>query len=431
MNKTFIQYINDHKLFTKNDTLLLAVSGGVDSMVLLDLLHKNEYNFVVCYIDHDKRIDSYKDYELVKQICINYNIPFYNKKLDYTNIKVDNFQSYAREQRYKFFVEVATKLNIKYILTAHHLDDLAETIFLKLERGSNLFGYAGIKNIYQKDGIYYVKPLLCFSKAEIYEYSRQNNISYLEDSSNSTNVYKRNVYRNEVLPIIKKYNPQFLNKLQDYSDILFSSFEYIRKQSILFLNNKHYFDLNDFLKLDECIQYDVINYILEQFDIECNKNKIEMLIKILKNDNKKNIYQIIGNNIYMIRSYNKISFEEKIDSNKVNIIINNIDELQKFNNEYIYFSHNEPKKGLKYLKICYNSIDFPLELRNRQNGDYMTFEYGTKKLKNIFIDKKIDLKKRDEMLVVSSNNHVLWILDLNIHSKMNNSTIDGYLILKD
>ena len=250
-------------ILDKNKLYVIAVSGGIDSMSLLDLLIKNNYNIVVAYVNHNMRKDTYKDEELVENICRKNNIRLEKIKFNYS--KDSNFHDEAHNFRYNFFKKICKKYNTNNIITAHHGDDLIETILIKIFRGSNLYGYSGFEKIETKDNYTYYKPLLEYSKEDIKEYARKNNIEYLEDSTNLEDHYLRNRIRHHILPLIKKETN--INKFIEYSNILKESFNYIRNKSKQIVNN---LTLDEFLKQDDIIKKDIINYLFEQYNIKSN-----------------------------------------------------------------------------------------------------------------------------------------------------------------
>ena len=392
-------------ILDKNKLYVIAVSGGIDSMSLLDLLIKNNYNIVVAYVNHNMRKDTYKDEELVENICRKNNIRLEKIKFNYS--KDSNFHDEAHNFRYNFFKKICKKYNTNNIITAHHGDDLIETILIKIFRGSNLYGYSGFEKIETKDNYTYYKPLLEYSKEDIKEYARKNNIEYLEDSTNLEDHYLRNRIRHHILPLIKKETN--INKFIEYSNILKESFNYIRNKSKQIVNN---LTLDEFLKQDDIIKKDIINYLFEQYNIKSNNNKINDILKILEN-NKPNPYYNIGNNYLLIKEYNNIKIikDNNETKNNINIIINKNEQYQD-NNNFFYFSSKNTKNN---IKICYNKLQFPLHIRTRQDGDIIRFKNQTKKIKKLFIDLKIPKLKRDQILLVfDHNNNLIWIPELNI-----------------
>ena len=179
-----------------NDTVVCATSGGSDSMVLLSLLIllKNDIDFkIICaHVNHSLREESIEEYEFVKGFCINNNVIFEGTKFDNYN---GNTEAEAHRKRYEFFDSLVNKYNASYLLTAHHGDDLIESILMKLTRGSSLDGYIGFDYTVEKDSYKILRPLIFYSKNEIRNYAKENNIEYRDDKTNYSDEYTRNRYR--------------------------------------------------------------------------------------------------------------------------------------------------------------------------------------------------------------------------------------------
>lgn len=387
MIKHVMNYINKHNLIDKEKYVVVSCSTGVDSSVLLDILYKLNYKIVIAHINHNVRIESNNEMAYLKDYANKLNIPIEITILD--NID-SSFEEYARNERYKFFKEVAKKYNTNQIVTAHHLDDNLETILMKLTRGSNLYGYAGIKNKISIDDYIISRPLLCLDKDMIYEYAKNNNITYFEDYTNSLDNHTRNRFRHHIIPLIKKENKNIWKSSIQYSNQLLTAFNYIRKQTEN-LNPS----VSEFNMLDEALKYDYISLQLEKNNIEASYEKIENIINFLSND-ISNGYLNIGNNKIITRAYNSFKFEEKPIKNNEILHINDFGEYN-FGDYIITFDKFITKKTQKYIRMCYNNIVFPLIIRTRIDGDYISMPFGRKKVGDIFTDKKIPMDIRNSI----------------------------------
>lgn len=374
-------------------TYVLAISGGIDSMVLLDLFIKAEFSIVVVHFDHQKRSDSSLDHELIQAICLNHKIPYYLFKL---NLDDKNFQANARASRQHHLEEVATLHQTNSIVTAHHLDDLIETVLIKMIRGASFLGLSGIRFETIIHGFSYLKPLINYSKDEIMTYAAENNIQYLEDSTNSSNLYLRNQIRNSLVPILTTES-EIRYQIQKLSDLFYQTHLFIRQQSLTFLSNQTQFSLPAFMHLNPIIQADIIAYLLESINFELKTSLIDEIIKQLSSE-KANLLIKLGNGFCLVRNYEQITLTAYSDINKT---------IEDFN---LIISHKMTHKDKGFTKICYNSLDFPLILRFRQSGDLLRFNYGTKKLKDFLIDQKVPLQQRDQLpIVTDSSNQIIWI----------------------
>ena len=190
--------------------LLVGVSGGIDSMVCLDLARKCNKNVFVAHVNYKLRgKESDRDEKILKNYCLQWNIPFYifTSSID----KTKNIQTEARKIRYSFFDEILKKEGLDFIVTAHHLNDNVETFFINSLRGSGINGITGIPN--KRNNI--IRPLLSVNKKEIINYSKANKLSYGEDSTNTLSDYKRNFIRNEILTLINEKFEGAYNKIND------------------------------------------------------------------------------------------------------------------------------------------------------------------------------------------------------------------------
>ena len=402
--------------FNKEDTVVLALSGGRDSMVLLDLLIKDKYNVIIAHVNHHKRAQSEQEEKYISEYAKKNNLPceinhyYYDGK--------DNFQSLAREFRYNFFYQVAKQYKANYILTAHHADDLAETILLRLISGSNLYGYGGISLQTPFKDIYIYRPLLYISRGEINDYVIKNKVLYFEDESNEENDYLRNRIRHNILPLFKKENPNFLQEIINYSTILKESFAYIRSNTIAYLNSKLSIDIPSFKKLNIALQKDILNYLLEQHKLNISSNLINDLLKLINNKRPQLDYSL-NNNYFFLKRYDKayISLKQPITNKSITL---KLGDSKEFLNYKFTLTKNISDINAKAIKIWYNDIDLPLIIRTRLPGDYLEFNYGKKKIKDYFIDLKLTKEKRDACPIITTiENKIIAIYDLINLSKGN------------
>src|SRR5690625_2612970 len=265
----------------KNKPLILSLSGGVDSIVLLDLLLKDNYNVIVVHFNHQTRKGNVLEEKLVKDLSKENNLKHYVFNFKHNNL--NNFQNEARIFRHDKLKELANIHKTPYILTAHHLDDLAETVLMKITRGSNLYGYAGIHDVLIKDNYTFLKPLLFYSKDEIVKYATLNNLKYLTDESNLDTKYLRNRYRHTILPIMKQENPNLLNQFKDFNTILTNTFSFIRSYSKKFIKD-NVINVKKLIKQEIIVVNETIIILLENYNIEFNNNLINDLTNLLLNN---------------------------------------------------------------------------------------------------------------------------------------------------
>ena len=210
-----IRFLSDNNLININDYVVIGLSGGPDSMALLNILleyrKKINMNIVCAHVNHGIRKESDDEEIFVHNYCKKNNVIFEYMKLE--KCKNSNFESFARKKRYDFFDSVIKKYDAKILFTAHHGDDLIETILMRLVRGSTLKGYAGFPAITEKQDYKIVRPLVFYTKSDIDNYNNINNIPYVVDKTNESDLYTRNRYRHNMLPFLKNENNKFhLNK---------------------------------------------------------------------------------------------------------------------------------------------------------------------------------------------------------------------------
>ena len=203
------KFISDNNL--NNKTILLGLSGGIDSSVLFDILSEiKDINLIVIHLNHNWRgFESKKDEEFAYNLAKSKNIPFYSEMLD-KNVK--KTETTARELRYEFFERCREKFNADAVFLAHNKNDNVETLIYRLIKGS---GPKGLKSI-SKVRDFYFRPLIDFDRDEIINYAKENNVKYIIDSSNSNTKYKRNLIRNEIIPLMREINPEVINSISSF-----------------------------------------------------------------------------------------------------------------------------------------------------------------------------------------------------------------------
>jgi tRNA(Ile)-lysidine synthase len=218
MIEAFQNFVKKEKLITDNEPVLLTVSGGIDSMVMLHLFIKNGYHFAVAHCNFGLRgPESDGDEALVKQICTENNITFYTNKFDTTKYATENklsTQMAARELRYNWFNQLCNENNFQLIATAHHQNDLAETMLINITRGTGISGLHGIFS--KKNNI--IRPLLFANRNQIEDYAKTENIPFREDSSNKKTDYWRNKIRLEVIPKLASLNEKVIDNFYELSN---------------------------------------------------------------------------------------------------------------------------------------------------------------------------------------------------------------------
>lgn len=400
-----------------NETVVVAVSGGPDSMALLHLLidfRKNtNINIICAHVNHKVRKESDEEAIFVEEYCKENNVIF--EKHCITNYNHDNFHNDARKKRYQFFEELINKHHASYLFTAHHGDDLVESILMRIVRGSTLKGYSGISIIQNRGNYSILRPLLYETKDSIMLYISENKLNYVTDSSNFKDVYTRNRYRKGILPILKNENENVHKKFIKFSNNILEVEEYIDEKvdisfNKLFQNN--ILDLDLFFEEDKFIRKRIIMKILENLYQEnlymVNDSHIDNINKLTLGENGKKISLPL--NILFLKNNNKIYISEKNNSESYKIRLEQITTLP---NEKVIEQIDSSDINNNYIcRLSSSDIEFPLFVRTRKEGDKMHVKnmIGRKKINDIFTDSKIPEMERDAWpILVDNKDEILWV----------------------
>lgn len=421
-----------------SDTLVVAVSFGPDSMALLNVI-KNMFskNKVVCvHVHHNHRKESDNEFVLLKKTCEDNNIVFeYMKIENYANNKFT--ENEARNKRYVFFDEVMKKYSAKYLFTAHHGDDLVETILMRLVRGSTMSGYAGIPLISNRLNYKLIRPFLYITKNVILNYCKSNKIDYAVDNSNFSDDYTRNRYRKYVLPQLKKENKNVHKKFLKFSTILLEYENYIEKIIDTEYSNvitENSIDCKKIMLQDDLIKKRIImKYLSDYFQSSVNKinnHHVDAVLSLIKS-NKPNCFICLPNKKKLVKSYNKIYFDKPYVYNDYCVIL---DKHVSLPNNYALEQIDKLENTTNYITAFNkNDLFFPLSVRNVHNGDKIEVLglNGSKKIHDIFINEKVPKELRDSYpVLVDGANNVIWLPGLK-KSKYDRSKTGNYdIILK-
>lgn len=405
--------------FKKNDKIVVGCSTGPDSMALVDMLLKirNKYdlNIIIAHVNHNVRKESYEEAEFIKNYCLENNLIFETMTIE--EYGDDNFHNEARNIRYRFFENIVYKYEADYLMTAHHGDDLMETILMRIVRGSNLNGYSGFKPIVDMDNYKIVRPLVTYAKKELEDYDIENNVKYYIDSSNSKDKYTRNRFRKYMLPFLKSEDKDVHLKFLKFSKSLEDAYRFIDKTKNNAIKRCIIDDkimIDKFLLEDEFIQREILYYILSDFYqddlILIGDRHIDNILKLI-NSNRANAYINLPNDVLAKKTYN--IFEIKRATNVITGYEIEFDKIALLpNNHTIERVDSISGNSNNICRINSKDIVLPLIVRTRKIGDRIMVKGldGTKKVKDIFIDKKISVDDRDSWpIVLDSKGRVIWI----------------------
>jgi len=412
LNK-FQNHINQNFSFIKNKKLLLASSGGLDSMVMVDLFDKLPYEIAMAHCNFQLRgLESFEDQSFVQNYAENNEISLFVTQFDTENFAKDyklSTQVAARELRYNWFYELLETKKFNYILTAHHADDNLETFLIHLVRGTGLDGLTGIPS--HNDKI--LRPLLVFSRQEIEQYANENNIAWREDSSNASDKYLRNKIRHNLVPILKELNTDFLPSFQKTQKYLNESQTMAEDASIMVYQqvakeqgDEVYFDLNQLKKLPNYTSY--LYHWLNEFGFSAWEDIYDLVESQSGKQVFSNEFRLLKDRNFLILSPQKIEDELEeyfIDKSQkevkipINLSFCNIDDISIASNATIFVDEDK--------------LQFPLVLRHWKEGDYFEpfgMEGKSKKLSKFFKDEKLTLIEKENVWLLCSANLIVWVV---------------------
>jgi tRNA(Ile)-lysidine synthase len=409
MIEAFQNFVKKEKLITDNEPVLLTVSGGIDSMVMLHLFIKNGYHFAVAHCNFGLRgPDSDGDEALVKQICTENNITFYTNKFDTTKYATENklsTQMAARELRYNWFNQICNENNFQLIATAHHQNDLAETMLINITRGTGISGLHGIFS--KKNNI--IRPLLFANRNQIEDYAKTENIPFREDSSNKKTDYWRNKIRLEVIPKLASLNEKVIDNFYELSNrikideqLLQEKLNDLKKVYVKNQKNLLYIDLK--IKQHYAAKT-LLFYMLNELGFTEND-----VIQLAENPHISTgaIFDSKTHQLLVDRKYFVIK-EKEVEITNQTIEISKTTVQVQTNLGIIHFEtlSEYPKvfaKNCLYLNKDKTGNEFVLHTWQQGDRFKPLGMQGTKLVSDYLIDKKINQFEKEKCLVLTSKN---------------------------
>jgi tRNA(Ile)-lysidine synthase len=413
MEKAFKNEIKSQFPYLCNSKLLLAVSGGVDSVVLAYLCKIAKLDFGLAHCNFNLRDEeSDIDEDFVATLAKKLKVKLFVENFDTEQYAKDNglsIQMAARDLRYEWFEELRLKHQFDYTLTAHHANDSLETFFINLVRGTGLEGLSGINS----DSNKIIRPLLNFSRKEIAAYAEENNISWREDSSNASTKYLRNKIRHEIVPIFEELNPQFLET-------------FLKTQSHLKENEDLVEDYMSLLypKIIEKTKY---GYSLDINYLKKIPNTSAVLYQLLKSfgfTEWNDVYNLLGaqpGKMVFSASHRLMKDREYLILAEINQVEDKTYKIAKDEDFAMLpmgtFSFSEVKEIKEKTSNCIHvdpdKLDYPLRVRKWQQGDafYPFGMKGKKKLSDFFKDKKLSLPEKENSWLLCSGEKIVWVIN--------------------
>ena len=430
-------------LWNKEDKIAIALSGGVDSIVLFHLLvteYKDSYKeLVVFHINHGLREESYEEAEFVERFVKDFDVKFYKEELNMSDLERDSHTSeemLARELRYQAFNKMAKLEGVTKLLTAHHKNDQVENILMRLLTGRSIDHSLAICEEIEMAGLTIYRPLLNSLKAELEEYAKEKNLHYYVDATNFDTDYTRNNIRHNIVPLLNDINSGSFDNLINFANY-YQNINNNLKKAILSNKDNYIFSRDEdkislvkdkFLELNEEEMYfllkDLITDELGIFDVK-QKAIFDVVSSLKKNTGNKS-YDL-KNNLKIISQYETLyihKIEKKCYNDKIEIIIDKICEnsvYEFYQNKFIIST------DAKDSEIGFNKSELPLLVTIKKEGDRVRRGKINKKLSRIFIDEKVPKELRDTLPVIRNNKgEVLGVLG--IGTKVNKNKIYDYYI---
>jgi len=433
MIQKFKIHISNNFPFLKGKKLLLATSGGLDSMVMVHLFKALDYKFALAHCNFQLRgMESFGDQKFVQDFADTNKIPVFITQFDtqaFANDYKLSTQVAARELRYNWFYELLETENYDYILTAHHSDDNVETFLIHLVRGSGLDGFTGIPA--QNESV--IRPLLAFSRDEILNYASVNAFLWREDSSNTSDKYLRNKIRHDLVPILKELNPNFLTSFQNTQKYLKETQGMVEDASIMIyqqvvteIEDEIHFDIVKLTKLPNYKSY--LYQWLKEFGFSAWDDIYDLVASQSGKQVFSDEFRLLKDRHFLILSpINEINATEEyfIDENQkeVNLPI----KLSFCNKDYNLNTDNS------IIFVDGEKLKYPLVLKRFEKGAiFQPFGMNgkSKKVSKLFKDEKLSLLQKENTWILYSDNEIVWVVGIRQDErfKIENTTINSLQI---
>ena len=418
--QAFEKYVERHELFSHEDKILLTVSGGVDSMVMLSIFVQLGYNIGVAHCNFGLRgKESDEDTEMVLRECEKLGIVCHSKRFDTEGEMArtgDSMEMAARRLRYEWFNELCREEGYAVIAVAHHANDSIETFFINLLRGTGLRGLTGINRQYGK----VVRPLLYATRKDILEYALKNHIPYREDSSNRSTKYLRNKIRLGLLPMLQEINPRFtalmrgnLYRLNDAQRFIDVAIDRIREVA---LHSENGVDTIEVGAIDPMYPRDFVIYELLNSSYGFKGDVVEELNKALKRGVTDRRFYSRNYVAYLDRGNIMVAPIE--DNDDCEVIVERGDMRSYCGNSVLYYEHTDIDNVNEYhlpsdvALLDEAKLQYPLRLRRWREGDsFIPFGMaGRKKVGDYLTDQKVPIVERKRQFVLVSGEDIVWIV---------------------
>jgi tRNA(Ile)-lysidine synthase len=420
----FRKYIEENKLIKKSDRVLLAVSGGIDSMVMTHLFISCNFNIGIAHCNFNLRgSESDKDEAFVKNYALTNNIPFFSERFDTTGFATEkgiSIQMAARDLRYRWFEEIRLKQNYDSVSVAHNLNDNAETFLINLSRGTGIAGLTGMKPRHRN----IIRPVLFASRKAIIEYSNLNNIDYREDGSNSETKYSRNKIRHLIIPQFREINPSFettitetADRLNEINEIVTGYISEIRDKVTISQSGAIVFRTNLLQGLSP--KHTILYELFRPYGV--GKGQLEDLINLI---NGKTGSQLVTPGYRLLKNRKELIVSKTREDPEVNYEIRSVKDFLKYPGcisagiKKINTGFTIPESS-NIACLDADKVSFPVIIRKWQHGDsfYPLGMKQKKKLSDYFVDRKYSILAKEYCSVLESEGKIIWIINDRIDNR--------------
>lgn len=413
MLESFQKHLDDHLNMLHGSRLLIAISGGLDSVVLTHLCHQLKLKVSLAHCNFNLRAaESDADEAFVLELADELDLDLFIESFDtetYAKEHGMSIQMAARELRYNWFYELADQLQFDYILTAHHADDNLETFLINLSRGTGLEGLTGIPEVSDK----MVRPLLPFSREGLEIYAIGKQMKWQEDSSNASTKYLRNKLRHDIIPTLKQMNPQLLrnfqttiSNLQDSQDLVEDRIVDVQRKVVEVVNDQIKLNIKKLKRLSNPKAY--LFQLLKDFNFTAWND----VVNLLAAQSGKQVFSpthrlLKDRDFLLLNALDSTSEEDQISIQQIDkaiiapfgsLTLEAVDAISELSRSIVYIDANQ--------------LNFPLTLRKWQTGDffYPLGMNGKKKLSKFFKDEKFSLIDKENTWILFSNDDVVWVI---------------------
>ncbi|MEK3750758.1 tRNA lysidine(34) synthetase TilS [Paenibacillus sp. FSL E2-8871] len=432
----------EHELWAPHDTIVVAVSGGPDSVALLHVLHEIAVNvmpltLICAHVNHGFRAESKEEAELVRGMAEQLGLPFELAEFDIPSLAKESGlgpEGTAREKRYEFLIDTAHRYGARSVALAHHADDQAETVIMRLLRGSGLSGLSGIKWKRTEKKVELIRPFLRINKTALLGLCQNEGFTYAEDATNLLTKYKRNAVRLEVLPFLERYNGRVRQSLVQLAEIAGAEDEYMEASAVKCFEElvsegegKYTFNRASFAAIPSALQRRLIKLILNYLSADLSAldfSKIESVRRGTLQSYPTTWSLDLGGGLTCVRQYDIILFSSKPAQQQASYTYRlflpdselKLEEIGKVMSMAVLERENFFVQGEDYGKMSAwfdrDELVFPLTIRSRLPGDTIRVMglNGSKKVKDIYIDDKIPAAERSMIpLVCDGLGNIVWI----------------------